>query len=105
VARAGLKHLREDPDRDYYSLGKGQVVAYKEPVLDPSDLAFDMIDYVTEKRRATRVFNGNAAVAMAGGAVLYLLNYGRPRSCRYWPAFRAVSPRRHCCGPKPRHKP
>jgi len=76
---AGLKHLREDPDRDYYSLGKGQVVAYKEPVLDPSDLAFDMIDYVTEKRRATRVFNGNAAVAMAGGAVLYLLNYGRPQ--------------------------
>jgi hypothetical protein len=76
---AGLKHLREDPDRDYYSLGKGQVVAYKEPVLDPSDLAFDMIDYVTEKRRATRVFNCNAAVAMAGRAVLYLLNYGRPQ--------------------------
>jgi hypothetical protein len=76
---AGLRQLREDPDRRYYSLGKGQVVAYKEPVLDPSDLALDMIDYVTQKRRATRIFNCNAAVAMAGRAVLYILNYGRPQ--------------------------
>ena len=76
---AGLKHLREDPDRDYYSLGKGQVVAYKEPVLDPSDLALDMIDYVTQNRRAARVFNCNSAVVMAGPAVLYIINYGRPQ--------------------------
>ncbi|MGO9895021.1 MAG: hypothetical protein ACLPX8_12505 [Bryobacteraceae bacterium] len=76
---AGLTYLREDPDRKYYSLGKGQVVAYKEPVLDPSDLALDMIDYVTQSRRAARVFNCNAAVVMAGAAVLYIINYGRPR--------------------------
>ena len=75
----GLRFLREDPDRNYYALGKGQVVAYKEPVLDPSDLALDMIDYVTQKRRAARVFNCGAAVAMAGAAVLYLVNYGRPQ--------------------------
>jgi len=74
---AGLRFLREDPDRNYYALGKGQVVAYKELVLDPSDLALDMIDYVTQKRRAARVFNCGAAVAMAGAAVLYLVNYGR----------------------------
>ncbi len=76
---AGLKHLREDPDREYYSLGKGQVVAYKDPVVDPSDLALDMIDYVTQSRRAARVFNCNAAVVMAGPAVLYIVNYGRPQ--------------------------
>jgi hypothetical protein len=76
---AGLRHLREDPDRDYYSLGKGQVVAYKEPVVDPSDLALDMIDYVTQNRRAARVFNCNSAVVMAGRAVLYIINYGRPQ--------------------------
>jgi hypothetical protein len=75
----GLKHLREDEERDYYSLGKGQIVAYKEPVLDPSELALDMIDYVTQKRRAARVFNCNAAVVMAGQAVLYIVNYGRPQ--------------------------
>jgi hypothetical protein len=74
---AGLKHQREDPERDYYSLGKGQIVAYKEPVIDPSELALDMIDYVTQKRRAARIFNCNAAVVMAGDAVLYLVNYGR----------------------------
>jgi hypothetical protein len=76
---AGLKRLREDPDCDYYSLGKGQVVAYKEPVVDPSDLALDMIDYVTQNRRAARVFNCNSAVVMAGPAVLYIINYGRPQ--------------------------
>ena len=75
----GLKHLKDDPDRDYYSLGQGQVVAYKELVVDPSDLALDMIDYVTEKRRAARVFNCNSAVVMAARAVLYLINYGRPQ--------------------------
>jgi hypothetical protein len=76
---AGLKHLREDPERDFYSLGKGQVVAYKDPVVDPSELALDMIDYVTQKRRAARVFNCNAAVVMAGQSVLYIINYGRPQ--------------------------
>jgi len=54
-------------------------VAYKEPALDPSDLALDMIDYVTQNRRAARVFNCNSAVVMAGPAVLYLVNYGRPQ--------------------------
>ena len=74
-----LKHLRQDPERDYYSLGKGQVVAYKEPVQDPSELALDMIDYVTQSRLTARVFNCNAAVVMASAAVLYLVNYGRPQ--------------------------
>ncbi len=75
----GLKPLKSDEERNYYSLGKGQVVAYKEPVLDPSDMALDMIDYVKQSGRATRVFNCNAAVAMAGQSVLYLVNYGRPQ--------------------------
>jgi hypothetical protein len=73
----GLKPLRGDPERDYFLLGKGQVVAYKEPVADPSELALDMIDYVKQERRAARVFNCNAAVIMAGSAVLYVVNYGR----------------------------
>lgn len=74
---AALKHAKQDPERDYYSLGKGQIVAYKDPVLDPSELALDLIDYVTQNRRAARVFNCNSAVAMAGPSVLYLVNYGR----------------------------
>ena len=76
---ADLKRLGEDPEREYFALGKGKVVAYKEPVTDPSDLALDMIDYVTQSRRAARVFNCNAAVAMAGRSVLYLVNYGQPQ--------------------------
>jgi hypothetical protein len=76
---AGLKHFREDPERHYFSLGKGQIVAYKDPVVDPSELALDMIDYVTQRRRAARVFNCNAAVVMAGQSVLYIVNYGRPQ--------------------------
>jgi hypothetical protein len=74
-----LRRLREDPDRDYYTLGKGQVVAYKEAVADPSDLALDMIDYVSETGRPARVFNCNSAIVMAGQATLYIVNYGRPQ--------------------------
>jgi hypothetical protein len=75
----GLKLVREDQERRFYALGKGQIVAYKDPVVDPSELALDMIDYITQKRRAARVFNCNAAVAMAGESVLYIVNYGRPQ--------------------------
>jgi hypothetical protein len=84
----GLEKLREDPDRDYYSLGKGHIVSYKEEVLDPSDLALDLIDYVTQARRPARIYNCNAGVVMAaigpksgpatGTAALYVVNYGRP---------------------------
>ncbi len=84
----GLKPLRSDPDRDVFSLGKGQVVAYREPVSDPGDFALDLIDIVGQKRRATRMWNCMAGLALAteaprtgpvtGVAAVHIINYGRP---------------------------
>ena len=84
----GLKSLPSDPDRDFYSLGKGRVVAYKQPVDDPGELALDLIDIVGQKRRAARLWNCRAGVVLAtlahqsgrvtGRAALHITNYGQP---------------------------
>jgi len=80
-----LKLVRSQEDRDFYSLGRGQVVAYREPISDPSEFAFDVIDIVTQKRRAVRVWNGPTVIALAtscpqgenrGRALMHLINYG-----------------------------
>jgi hypothetical protein len=80
-----LKLVRSQEDRDFYSLGRGQVVAYREPVSDVSEFAFDVIDIVTQKRRAARVWNAPTVIALAtscpqganrGRALLHLINYG-----------------------------
>jgi hypothetical protein len=83
---AGLKPLRNQEDRDFYTLGRGQVVAYKEPIADPSEFAFDVIDFVTHKRRAARLWNAPSIIALATaapasgpareGVLLCALNYG-----------------------------
>ena len=81
----GLKHQRTDAEREFYVLGKGQVVAYKKEVEDPGSFALDMIDIVTQKRRPARVWNCNAGLAIASsgprgrGAVLNVINYSRPQ--------------------------
>jgi hypothetical protein len=85
---AGLKLLRSQSDRDFYTLGLGQIVAYKEPIADPSEFAFDVIDFVTHKRRAVRLWNAPSIIALAtvgpasgpahGGVLLHVLNYGSP---------------------------
>jgi hypothetical protein len=83
-----LKPLRSDPDRDFFSLGKGRLVAYREPVSDPGELALDLIDIVGQKRRAARLWNCAAGLALAtqvpqtgsvaGAAAVHIINYGRP---------------------------
>jgi len=80
-----LKLVRSQEDRDFYSLGRGQVVAYHEPISDPSEFAFDVIDIVTQSRRAARLWNAEEVIARAtscpreengGRALLHLVNYG-----------------------------
>jgi hypothetical protein len=76
---SGLKPLRSEHDRDYFSLGKGQVVAYKRPIADPSEFALDVIDIITHKRRAVRLWNAPAVIGLATGpGILHLVNYGAP---------------------------
>ena len=58
---------------------KGQVVAYKRPVADPSEFALDVIDIITHRKRAVRTWNAPAVIALATGEKLvHLVNYGSP---------------------------
>jgi hypothetical protein len=84
----GMRLLRADPDREFFGFGKGQVVAYKEPVVDPGEYAQDLIDIAGQKRRTARLWNCDAGVAiatsaprvgpMAGNSALHIINYGQP---------------------------
>ena len=82
-----LKLERQQEDRDVYSLGRGRVFAYRQAISDPFEFAFDVIDIVTQKRRAARLWNAPTAIALAtscppganlGRALLHLINYGSP---------------------------
>jgi hypothetical protein len=79
-----MKSVRSEADREFYALGKGQVVAYRKPVADPSEFALDVIDILTHKRRAVRIWNAPAVVAVVTGSprrgerLLHLVNYGSP---------------------------
>jgi len=74
------KRIREQPDRVHYSLGKGQVVAYKKRIAEPSEFALDLIDLITYRYRPIRVWNANTVVPVASirgrEAIATLLNYG-----------------------------
>jgi hypothetical protein len=93
----GLKLLRSFEDREVYAAGKGEIVAYKEPVSDPSECALDLLDFAGRDYRPARLFNAQAAVAMAtlapregpapGGAALHVINYGQPSA---WPVLARI---------------
>ncbi len=88
--RAGMKLERDEPDRATWRLGQGRVVAYKDTISDPSDFALDVIDLVTHRRRAVRLWNALSAIAIAtaGGeaarAAVIVVNYGRAATGEAW---------------------
>jgi hypothetical protein len=74
-----LRLLRKEEDRDFYGLGRGQIVAYRDAIADPSEFALDVVDLITHKRRAARLWNAPAVVAVASGkGILHCVNYGSP---------------------------
>ncbi|MBY0505011.1 MAG: hypothetical protein K2X03_13950 [Bryobacteraceae bacterium] len=70
------KPLREEEDRRFFALGKGQVVEYRKRIAEPSEFALDVIDLVTHRQRALRLWNAPAIIGTRGGNVVTLLNYG-----------------------------
>jgi hypothetical protein len=84
----GMKLLKSYSDREIFSTGKGQIVAYKEPISDPADFAQDLIDIAGQKRRPARVWNSQGTLALAtlapktgplaGAAALHVINYSHP---------------------------
>jgi hypothetical protein len=81
---AGLKPRRAESDREFFTLGRGQVIAYRRPVTDPSEFALDVIDIIGHKSRAVRLWNAPAMIALAtaasrpGERLLHVINYGSP---------------------------
>ena len=80
-----LKILKKNEDRDFYSLGRGRILAYHDPIEDPFDFAFDVIDIITQKHRAVRLWDG-AVIGIGtaganGGVQVSLINYS-PRPGR-----------------------
>ncbi|MEJ7609451.1 MAG: hypothetical protein WKF37_25045 [Bryobacteraceae bacterium] len=79
-----LKSIRREKDREFFVLGKGQVVAYGRPIADPSEFALDVIDIITHKQRSVRLWNAPAVIALAtaspqsGEKLMHLINYGSP---------------------------
>jgi len=90
---SGLKLLRKEDDRDFYTLGRGQLVAYHEQITDVSEFAFDVIDLIGHKRRAVRLWNAPSQIALLtnsprpGEVVLSVVNYG---SSRRWETLTRV---------------
>ncbi|MCS7024115.1 MAG: hypothetical protein NZV14_04905 [Bryobacteraceae bacterium] len=76
------KLIKQESDRRFFSLGKGQVVAYQERIVDPSEYALDLNDLVSYRRRPVRIWNALAAIVVATEgvhpreSVAYLINYG-----------------------------
>ena len=77
---AGLKLSRAFEDREFYALGSGCILAYKQAVADPGDFALDVLD-AAGARRAVRMWEcpaGIATVVQAGPRskpVLRVVNY------------------------------
>jgi hypothetical protein len=77
------KRTRAFEDREFYSLGRGRIVAYKEAVADPGEFAQDAIDLAAERRPA-RIWNCPTAIAVAFDAGprsrpgVHVVNYGAP---------------------------
>jgi hypothetical protein len=79
----GLKPGAGFEDREFYGLGAGRIVAYKQAIADPGDFALDAIDLAGE-RRPVRLWDAPAAIAAVSSAgprakpVLRVVNYGSP---------------------------
>ncbi len=77
---------RDEPDRETYRLGRGKVIAYKQTISDPSDFALDVIDLVTQAKRAVRTWYAGTIIPTFScdpnlrdaPAVLSIINYGGP---------------------------
>ena len=82
LVRPSWRRMKEERDRDFFSLGAGRVVAYRKRVADPSEFALDMVDLVGHRLRTARLWNAQSSVVfategtVAGEALLHAVNYG-----------------------------
>jgi len=75
------RRTRSEEGRDIYSLGKGIIIAYREPVSDPGEFALDVIDVMGWRTRDLRIWGAGAVIGLlhrhdGGRLSIELLNYG-----------------------------
>ncbi len=81
-APTAAKLTKREPDRDFLSLGKGRIVAYRKRITDPSEFALDVIDVINHRQRAVRLWNALSSIPLAtagpapGELLLHVLQYG-----------------------------
>lgn len=81
-APSAAKLTKREPDRDFLSLGKGRIVAYRKRITDPSEFALDVIDVINHRQRAVRLWNALSSIPLAtagqapGELLLHVLQYG-----------------------------
>jgi hypothetical protein len=82
LIKPAWKRVKEEPDREFYSTGKGSVIVYRKRISDPSEFALDMIDVVGHRLRRARLWNAQPAIVFAstgpatGEMLLHIINYG-----------------------------
>jgi hypothetical protein len=69
---------RSQKDRDFFHVGRGSVILYRNRIADPSEFALDMLDVITHRARAVRIWNATAVIPVTRHSVAYLINYGEP---------------------------
>ena len=80
------KLTKREQDRDFLSLGTGRIVAYHKRIADPSEFALDVIDVITHRQRAIRLWNAISCIPLAtagpvpGELLLHVLQYGNGES-------------------------
>lgn len=77
----GARKTGSGEEFDFYAFGKGKIVGYREPIIDPAEFALDVIDVQGSAKRDLRLYNAESVVGiprrLSGGAVsVELINYG-----------------------------
>lgn len=74
------KAVREEEARITCELGKGRLIAYREPVVDAYEFALDVLEALGWKTRDLRLWNADTVVGLlrrhGGGLSLELIDYG-----------------------------
>ena len=81
--QAAPTRIRSEENRDFFALGQGLLIAYREPVEDPGELALDVIDAMGWRTRDLRIWGSTTVLGIlhrldGGRLSVELLSYGGP---------------------------
>ena len=86
LVKSTWRSAKQEPDREFFTLGSGRIVAYRRRIADPSEFALDMVDLIGHQRRTARVWNAQSTVVFStagptpGEVLLHVVNYGAPQT-------------------------